>query len=173
MDPLLGSKQARELVLEPATQEDIEAELEEFEPGVVTSNAPVASYRLVVQAKLRTANAWTVAKIKALLRHGKKRTSVRERLKDPKVHYLLVTTAALNGGTKGLQVAQVGVWPKASGMPAAIKSALLPGSAGRVHTFAHLHHRPFAGSSLSNSAGMCDLAIFRTIYRLFGNFTAI
>jgi hypothetical protein len=132
LDLLLGSKQARQLILEPATQEDLETELEEFEPGVATGSAPVASYKLVVQAKLRAGDAWTVANINALLRHGKRRTSVRERLKDPSVHYLLVTSAALNGGTKNLQVAQAGVWPKASKMPAAIKNALLPGSSGRI-----------------------------------------
>jgi hypothetical protein len=130
--PSTGSKQARQLILKPATQEDLETDLEEFEPGVVTGSAPVASYKLVVQAKLRTGDAWTVANIKALLRHGKRRTSVRERLKDPSVHYLLVTSAPLNGGTKNLQIAQAGVWPKASKMPAAIKNALLPGSSGRI-----------------------------------------
>ena len=132
LDLLLGSKQARQLTLEPATQEDLEAELEEFEPGIVTGAAPVAGYKLVVQAKLRTGDAWTVANINALLRHGKRRTSARDRLKDPNVRYLLVTSAALNGGTKHLQIAQAGVWPKASKMPAAIKNILPTDAPGRV-----------------------------------------
>lgn len=132
LDLLIGSKQAREMLLEPASQEDLEAELEEFEPGIVTGDASFASYRLVVQAKLRTGDAWTVANIQELLRHGKRRTSARDRLKDLSVRYLLVTSAALNGGTKNLQVAQPGVWPKPAKMPTAIKKILPPDSSGRV-----------------------------------------
>lgn len=132
LDLLLGSKQAREMFLEPASQEDLEAELEEFEPGIVTGDATLTSYRLVVQAKLRTGDAWTVANIQELLRHGKRRTSARDRLRDLSVRYLLVTSAALNGGTKNLQVAQPGVWPKPVKMPVAIEKVLPPNSSGRV-----------------------------------------
>src|ERR1700722_2470411 len=70
LDLLLASKLTHELILEPASQEDLEGDLEEFEPGRVTSAVPMSDYRLVVQAKLRTGDAWTVDGIKALLEHG-------------------------------------------------------------------------------------------------------
>src|SRR5882757_8821665 len=50
---IAADKQAHELVLEPATQEDLEGELEDSEPGWATGAVRVKSYRLVVQAKLR------------------------------------------------------------------------------------------------------------------------
>jgi hypothetical protein len=36
----------------------------------VVSKAPLGDYALVVQAKLRGGDAWTVANVKALLNHG-------------------------------------------------------------------------------------------------------
>jgi hypothetical protein len=74
---------ALELVLEPATQEDLEADLAENEAGRVTSNASLEGHRMIVQAKLRTGDAWTVAGVKALLKHGEIRESAAERLANP------------------------------------------------------------------------------------------
>ena len=121
-----------ELVLEPATQEDIEADVAENEPGRITSNANLDGYRLVVQAKLRTGDAWTVAGLNALLKHGEVRESAAKRLLNLNVRYLLVTSAALNGVAREMRVRHVGVWPRAADMPASIRSKLPAGSAGRV-----------------------------------------
>ena len=105
LDLALASKLTHELVLEPHHEEDIEANLQEFEPSHVTSNAQLDSYQLVVQVKLRTGDAWTVSGIKALLEHGSDtRASAATRLADPKIRYLLVTNAALNGDTRKLSV---------------------------------------------------------------------
>lgn len=60
LDLILAGRLTHELVLEPASQEDIEADLEECAPGRVTSVISMSTYRLVVQAKLRTGDAWTV-----------------------------------------------------------------------------------------------------------------
>lgn len=133
LDLLLASKLAHELILEPASQEDVEADLAETEPGRVTTDVAMpGGYRLVVQAKLRTGDAWTVPKLNALLKHGKKRVSAAKRLEDSQVRYLLVTSAGLNGLTRGLKVRSAGVWPAPKGMPVSIADALPKGAAGRV-----------------------------------------
>jgi len=132
LDLVLANRLTQELVLEPASEEDIEADLAETEPGRLTSTATLDGYRLIVQAKLRSGDAWTVAEVKALLKHGDARPSAAKRLENPKARYLLVTSAGLNGGTKELRVRQPGNWPRAVDMPLTIKSALPSGSAGRV-----------------------------------------
>jgi hypothetical protein len=146
LDLLLASRLTQEIVLEPASQEDIEAELQETEPGRVTTRVAIDSYTLVVQAKLRDGDAWTVAGIKALLKHGgPNRRSAAERLAATDVRYLLVTSATLNGGARGLKVRRAGVWPKAADMPATIAGALPLGAAGRVAVIGGLDEERLAG----------------------------
>lgn len=133
LDLVLASQLAQELTLEPASQEDIEADLQECEPGRLTSEISTQGYRLVVQAKLRGGDAWTVSGIKSLLQHGgDNRKSAAQRLMSPDVRYLLVTSAALNGGTRKLRVRRPGVWPKAEDMPASVAKVLPEGAFGRV-----------------------------------------
>lgn len=132
LDLVLANRLTQELVLEPASEEDIEADLEEYEPSRLTSTAVLDGYRLIVQAKLRGGDAWTAAGVKALLKHGETRPSAAKRLEDAKSRYLLITSAGLNGATRGLRVRRAGSWPRPSDMPASIKSALPAGSPGRV-----------------------------------------
>lgn len=133
LDLVLADKLTQELILEPSSQEDLEADLQDHEPGHVTSAVLMDGYRLVVQAKRRTGDAWSVSAIKALLKHGSdSRVSAAERLSDADIRYLLVTSAALNGGSKGLRVRRAGVWPKGADMPVSIVKALPVGAAGRV-----------------------------------------
>lgn len=132
LDLVLGSRMAGEIVLEPATEEDLEADLEPNEPGRLASTARMDGYRLIVQAKRRSGDAWTVSDVKALLDHGKVRASAKQRLTDPSARYLLVTSAGLNGETRGLRVRRAGSWPVASAMPVSIKKHLSQGAAGRV-----------------------------------------
>lgn len=132
LDLVLASRLAQELILEPAQEEDLEADLAETEPGRLTSNASLDGYRLIVQAKLRSGDAWTVPKVKALLQHGDKRPSASKRLEDSRSRYLLVTTAGLNGGTRKMSVRRAGSWPKPGDMPSTIEGALPKGAAGRV-----------------------------------------
>lgn len=132
LDLVLSSRLTGEIVLEPATEEDLEADLEPYEPSRVSSTVPMDGYRLVVQAKRRSGDAWTVRDFQALLEHGKGRPSAKQRLSDPHVRYLLVTTAALNGGTRGLRVRRAGIWPDKEDIPASIASSLPVDSAGRV-----------------------------------------
>ncbi|KQT04581.1 hypothetical protein ASG42_23310 [Rhizobium sp. Leaf391] len=138
LDVVVASKLARELILEPASQEDLEVELKDAEPGRLTSKTDLDGYTLVVQAKRRTGDAWTVAGIKSLLKHGSEnRPSAATRLKNPSIRYLLVTSAGLNGGAQGLKVRRAGVWPKAEGMASSIASSLPCKAAGRVAVVAN------------------------------------
>lgn len=132
LDLVLANRLAHELLLEPASEEDIEADLAENEPGRLTSTATMDGYRLIVQAKLRSGDAWTVNGLKALLNHGEVRPSAAKRLEEPTARYLLITSAALNGGARRLSVRRAGSWPKPADMPATVKSTLPAGSAGRV-----------------------------------------
>lgn len=132
LDLVLSSELTNEVVLEPATEEDIEADLAETEPGRVVTTANVKQYRLIVPAKNRSGDAWAVAGVKGLLQHGTNRPSAASRLVDPLNRYLLVTSAGVNGGARGLQVRSAGLWPKAADMATTIKTALPAGSAGRV-----------------------------------------
>ena len=99
LDLILASKLTQEIVLEPASQEDLEAEIEDYAPGRVTSSTAIDGYTLVVQAKYRSGDAWTVRGIKRLLMHGgTDRQSAASRLSASNIRYLLVTNAGLNGG---------------------------------------------------------------------------
>ncbi|MGY2848557.1 hypothetical protein ACVIWU_001565 [Bradyrhizobium sp. USDA 4509] len=132
LDLVLANRLTQHLILEPASEEDIEADLEEFESGRITTAATLDGYRLIVQAKLRTGDAWTVAGVKRLLEHGEVRVSAAERLKDPRARYLLVTSAGLNGGAANLRVRHAGIWRKAESMPSTIARVLPSDAAGRV-----------------------------------------
>ncbi len=138
LDLLLANKIAQSIELEPATEEDIEAELIESEPGRLATKVSADGYKLVVQAKLRGGDAWTVAGINALLKHGGvRRLSAARRLADLDVRYLLITSAGLNGQTRGLRVGRAGSWPKPGGMPATTVSSLPAKAAGRVGIIAN------------------------------------
>lgn len=133
LDVMLGSGLTQMIELEPGSEEDIEARLADDEPGRVSTLAGLDDYTLVVQAKLREGDAWTVSGVSRLLKHGSaSRLSAAARLADPKIRYLLITSAALNGKTRGLAVKHAGSWPKKSAMPASLVTELPPDAAGRV-----------------------------------------
>ncbi|WP_457337489.1 hypothetical protein [Rhizobacter sp. P5_C2] len=137
LDLVLASHLAREVTIEPASEEDLEAELAPCEPGRLTSTTCLEGYRLIVQAKRRTGDAWTVLGVKALLEHGAARPSAKQRLVDPHARYLLVTNAALNGGARDLGVRHPGSWPIPGKMPASIAAILPSGASGRVAVIAN------------------------------------
>ena len=133
LDLILASKLTQELELEPASQEDLEAVLVECEPSRATSMVRLDGYILVVQAKLRSGDAWTVAGIKQLLHHGSgRRRSAADRLSARNIRYLLITSAGLNGDTRKLSVRRADEWPKPGVMPTSIAGSLPPGADGRV-----------------------------------------
>ena len=131
LDLVLARKVAHEIVLEPATQEDLEADVE-HEPGALSETAALDNYRLVLQCKLRNTGPWKHEDLSRLLAHGKRRKSARDRLADPSVRYLLVTSADLDGVARQLKVESVGVWPPASELPADMAKNLPADAGGRI-----------------------------------------
>ncbi len=138
LDLVLVSQQTEELELEPASQEDLEAELTETQPGRLVSRVPMKGYTLVVQAKRRGGDAWTPSTLRTLLDHGSDgRKSAAERLKVQSARYLLVTSAGLNGPARKLGRRHAGSWPRAAAMPEVIAKAFTHSVAGRVAVIAN------------------------------------
>src|SRR5687768_14308532 len=79
---VLDKKLTDELILEPRGQDDVEANLDDVDLPRTATRASVNKYQLVVQAKLRNGDAWSVPEIEALLKHGKRRISAAKRLAD-------------------------------------------------------------------------------------------
>ncbi len=138
LDLMVASKLTSELTLEHVSEEDLEAnlkenELEEAEPEKVATVVPMKNYRLIVQAKRRTGNAWTEKALINLLEHGKKRKSAIKRLEeDPSARYLLVTSAAANAPVNKLAVRKPGRWPTASKMSEKVAEASATKIGGRI-----------------------------------------
>ncbi|ANI34669.1 hypothetical protein AA098_14735 [Pseudomonas sp. JY-Q] len=133
LDVMLSSGLTQTIELEPASEEDIEAQLLDDEPGRVSTLAGMDDYTLVVQAKLRSGDAWTMKGVSRLLNHGSPtRPSAAARLSNPKIRYLLITSAALNSSAKVLAVKHAGSWPRKSAMPAKLVDELPKDAAGRV-----------------------------------------
>jgi len=133
LDLVLANRLALEAVLEPRSQEDLEADLQDNEPGRTMTTVPMAGYKLVVQAKHREDYVWTVKAFAGLLGHGSDgRPSAAKRLADSSCRYLLVTSAALNSGVKDFGIRRAGNWPKGVAMPASLKTILPVGATDRV-----------------------------------------
>lgn len=133
LDLVLAKSMADAVVLEPCSQEDLEAELHPSDPGVAATDVPAGERTLVIQAKSRGNDPWDWRALLRLLKHGsERRVSAKDRLKDSKIHYLLVTDAALTGVATGLRTRSLGYWPRATGMPASVGKELHDRSAGRV-----------------------------------------
>ncbi|SDI63674.1 hypothetical protein [Bradyrhizobium ottawaense] len=131
LDLVLAKKVAHEIVLEPATDEDLEADIDN-EPGALSETITLDNYRLVLQCKLRSTGPWKYEDLIRLLAHGKKRKPARERLTDPKIRYLLVTSADLDGVARQLRVELIGEWPLPSDLPIEIGKTLPADAGGRL-----------------------------------------
>lgn len=138
LDLILVSRLAEDLILEPATQEDLEATLTDAEPGRLVSRVSMPAYTLIVQAKRRGGDAWTSTTLRTLLEHGSdKRISAAKRLKDANSRYLLVTSAGVNGDAQKLKRRRAGTWPKPNAMPSAIAKCIDHDISGRVAVIAN------------------------------------
>lgn len=137
LDIVLSKQYSDHLVLEPASEEDIEAEVVDQDVGTITSTTSMEGYRLIVQSKRRSGDAWRVNDIKRLLKHGVRRESASERLRKPNARYLLVTNAGANGGMRSLKMNELILWPTDK-MPVSLVSALPADCTGRVAVFANM-----------------------------------
>lgn len=141
LDLMLGSGLTQMIELEPGSEEDIEAQVADDEPERVETRVGLDDYTLVVQVKLRGGDAWTIKGINRLLNHGgTTRQSAAQKLNDPTVRYVLVTSAVLNGEAKALRVKQVGSWPqKKNKLPASISKILPIDAGGRIAVVDNLY----------------------------------
>lgn len=130
---LLITKSATSLTLEPANEEDLEADLEPFEPSPVVPKASLASgYKLVMQVKFCSGDPWSVADFTSLLNHGKKRRPAKHHLDDPDTHFLLVTNADATGVTRDLLVSDFEEKPDPASFPPSLRQTLTKTPEGRV-----------------------------------------
>lgn len=146
---LLISKAASRLVLEPANDEDLEADLEPHVPGRVEPSAVLAGgYKLVVQVKLDGGEPWSVSDFDALLNHGSDRKGGRrkalEHLNDPDSRYLLVTSADAKGVARGLLVEGFEEPADKDKFPVYLKKTLKNNPEGRVAIWGKLTEKQLA-----------------------------
>lgn len=138
------ARQADTLELEPASDEDAEADiaapLAEDEPcRIETGGAIDDGYRLVIQSKRRDTGDWSGANFTTLLGHGgDKRKSAESRLlADAKLRYLLATSGTLVRGADKLRTRAFLDWPLAADTGAAF-SAYTDGADSRVAILGNL-----------------------------------
>lgn len=125
LELVLSSKRAREIILEPPSQEDVEAE--------ISAASTIDGYTLVVQAKLRSGEPWRTTDVARLLTHGgPNRVAPATRLSDQSIRYLLITSAGVTASVSNLEVTKLGVWPKQGAMPSSVAKILPDHADGRV-----------------------------------------
>lgn len=130
---LLMTKSASRIVLEPANEEDLQADIDDSGPGRVEPSAGLADgHKLVIQVKYTSGDPWSLDKFAALLKHGKKRQPASEHLDDMSVHYLLVTNADATGQARNLLVDDFEETSDATAFPPSLLTFLKTAPEGRV-----------------------------------------
>ena len=133
MELVMARRSTESLVLEPCSQEDLEAEVKDSDPPKTELSVTSGEKLLVIQVKSRTTAAWDVEDVKSLLKHGSEtRASAKDRLKDERIHFLLVTNEAATGVARGLRTGRISAWPKPNDMPASIATEVGESARGRV-----------------------------------------
>ncbi|MFS0796653.1 hypothetical protein [Brevundimonas sp. 2P05AA] len=109
---LLISKAATRLVLEPASEEDLEADLEPYVPGRLQPSAIIAGgYKLVVQVKMDNGEPWSIEDFDALLKHGSAKRGGAEK---PCIISTSRTLAICSSPMPTQKASRVDCWSKAS-----------------------------------------------------------
>ena len=130
---MLITKSASRITLEPANDEDLEADLGPATPNRVQPSANMAEgYKLVVQVKIRHSGPWSVGDFDALLKHGKTRQPASRHLDDPGTRYLLITNADTTGVARNLLVHGLEEWPEEKNFPPSLSRTLPYAPEGRV-----------------------------------------
>ena len=121
---MLITKSATRITLEPANDEDLEADLEPSAPGRVQPSANMATgYKLVIQVKLRDTGPWSIKDFDALLKHGTARQPARCHLDDLATRYLLITNADASGVARDLLVHGLEEWPEELAFPPSLSAS--------------------------------------------------
>lgn len=139
---MLITKSASRITLEPANEEDLEADLEPATPGRVRPSANVTDgYKLVVQVKLRNSGPWSIGDFNALLKHGTARRPAKHHLDDPDTRYLLITSADVAGVARKLLVQGLEEWPEEQALPSSLSKTLPHKPGGRIAIWGVLTER--------------------------------
>jgi len=146
---LLISNAATRLVLEPASEEDLEADLKPYVPGRVQPSATVAGgYKLVVQIKMDNGEPWSIEDFEALLKHGSDKKGGRRKalhhLDDPNTRYLLVTNADAQGVARNLLVDGFEDIPDKASFPKSLYATLKASPEGRIAIWGKLTEKQLA-----------------------------
>ena len=130
---MLITKSATQVTIEPANEEDLEADLEPATPGRVRPSANMAAgYKLVIQVKHHNTGPWSIDDFKALLNHGTARKPARHHLDDADTRYLLITNADTAGVARNLLVHGLEEWPEEQTFPASLSATLPHRPEGRI-----------------------------------------
>lgn len=137
------------MVLEPANEEDLEADLQPNVPGRVQPSATMTgNQKLVVQVKLDNGDPWRVKDFEALLKHGSDKKGGRRKalhhLDDPNTRYLLVTNADATGAARGLLVQGFEELSDKASFPGSLHATLKSSPAGRVAIWGKLTEKQLA-----------------------------
>jgi hypothetical protein len=139
---MLVNKSAEKITLEPANEEDLEADLAPDVPGRVVPSGQVAGgYKLVVQVKLSNGEPWSLEDFDQLLNHGVTRKPAREHLDDLNTRYLLVTNAGVKGVALKLIVSDFEEASDPKKFPPKLKKTLRKKPEGRVAIWGNLGER--------------------------------
>lgn len=142
---LLITKAASRLILEPANEEDLEADLAPDVPGRVEPSAVVAGgYKLVIQVKRQSGEPWSIESFRALLKHGKTRRPAFHHLDDPSTRYLLVTSADAKGIARDLLVSDFEEPADKGAFPSTLRSTLTNTPEGRLAIWGGLTDKQLA-----------------------------
>lgn len=130
---LLITKSTTRITLEPANEEDLEADLAPDQLGRVVPSANLASgYKLVVQVKYRGGEPWSINDFDSLLKHGERRRPAKHHLDDPDTHFLLVTNADAKGAARNLLVFDFEEQSDPLEFPPTLKTTLPTDPEGRI-----------------------------------------
>lgn len=146
---LLISKAATRLLLEPANEEDLEADLEPYVPGRLQPSATLAGgSKLVVQVKMDNGEPWSIEDFEALLRHGSDKKGGRRKalhhLDEQNTRYLLVTNADVKGVARGLLVEGFEEVADKASFPPSLHATLKTSPEGRVAIWGKLTEKQLA-----------------------------
>lgn len=146
LDLIIAQKRLDRITLEPANHEDLAGDLTDEARASAATALGLADDRLIVQAKLRNTEPWSLEDLEKLIarRDAEEDQSGADRRRkspaallngDAQLRYLLMTSADLKGKARDLSVRAVGQWPAT--LPATL-ARLVPKGAGRIGVLAQL-----------------------------------
>ncbi|WP_069374882.1 hypothetical protein [Herbaspirillum seropedicae] len=148
---LLISNATTRITLEPANEEDLEADMNPHVPGRMQPSATVSGgHKLVVQVKMDNGEPWSIDDLVALLKHGSDKAGGRRpalhHLDEPNTRYLLVTNADAKGVLRNLLVEGFEEPSDKDSFPASLRDTLEKSPEGRIAIWGKLTSNQLASN---------------------------